>query len=337
MKLLSVIIPIYNAEKYLVPCIESLVNQTYKEKEIILVDDGSTDSSAQICDDYCKKYSFVRCIHKSNAGVMAARNSGLEMAQGDYIALIDADDCMDLNAYEILIKSLENNNCDIAAGGYIIDYDADINYEAKPIKKTLQLFESNDAVVLSLLSESNENCIAGYMWNKVYTRKALKGIRFRDDIVITDDLMFTWDVIRNNVSRACLINEPFYHYRYIYSSATKSSSVDRSVGALKTWKIIMYDIKGTEIEDRCIKSLASNYLIWNLIVAKRMLESNSYRDDVYSLIKNNIVEYKEFFCALPKQNSILAKALLRSWSEYKFLAKIIFGVKKAYVNMKERL
>lgn len=98
MKLLSVIVPIYNAEKYLRTCIDSLVNQTYKNKEIILVDDGSKDSSGKICDEYCNKYSFVHCIHKKNAGVMAARNDGINASSGDYIVLCDSDDAVDLDA-----------------------------------------------------------------------------------------------------------------------------------------------------------------------------------------------------------------------------------------------
>lgn len=105
---ISVIVPVYNAEKYLDRCVESIVAQTYKNLEIILVDDGSTDNSPAICDAWAKKDSRIRVIHKKNGGVSSARNAGLDACTGDYIGFADADDWMEPDMYEVLIGNAKD-------------------------------------------------------------------------------------------------------------------------------------------------------------------------------------------------------------------------------------
>ena len=121
--LISVIVPVYNVENYLDKCIESIVNQTYKNLEIILVDDGSLDSSSKICDEWAVKDNRIKVIHKTNGGVSSARNEGLKNANGDFIAFVDSDDWLELNMYEKLISKQKETNTDIVFSGYnmIID------------------------------------------------------------------------------------------------------------------------------------------------------------------------------------------------------------------------
>lgn len=114
---ISVIVPIYNVEKYLDRCVQSLVNQTYKNLEIILVDDGSPDNCPAMCDEYAKKDSRIKVIHKANGGLGFARNSGLDAATGKYFAFIDSDDYVDLDYYEILYKSISSGDYDVALCG----------------------------------------------------------------------------------------------------------------------------------------------------------------------------------------------------------------------------
>lgn len=114
----SVVVPVYNVEKYLDRCVESLVNQSYREIEIILVDDGSTDSSGEMCDDYCKKHKNIKAIHKKNGGLASARNEGMKYAEGEYIAFVDSDDWVEKNTYEILCEKVKNENPDIINFGY---------------------------------------------------------------------------------------------------------------------------------------------------------------------------------------------------------------------------
>ena len=107
-ELISIIVPIYNVEKYIHKCIESIINQTYKNLEIILVDDGSPDNCGNICEEYAKNDSRIKVIHKENNGLSSARNAGLEICKGDYIGFVDSDDYIELNMYEVLINALKN-------------------------------------------------------------------------------------------------------------------------------------------------------------------------------------------------------------------------------------
>lgn len=104
MDVISVIVPIYNTEKYLAKCLDSLINQTFQRLEIILIDDGSTDNSGQICDEYAVKDDRIKVIHKTNGGVSSARNAGLDVVTGSYIAFVDPDDYIDSDMYEVLYK-----------------------------------------------------------------------------------------------------------------------------------------------------------------------------------------------------------------------------------------
>ena len=117
-KLISVIVPVYNVERYLRQCIESITNQSYKNLQIILIDDGSKDNSGKICDEYAEKDKRVEVIHKENTGVSAARNTGLDNAKGEWITFVDADDWVEKNFCEILIKKATENESDCIACGY---------------------------------------------------------------------------------------------------------------------------------------------------------------------------------------------------------------------------
>ena len=114
MKKLSIIVPVYNIGQYLEECIESLIEQTYSDKEIILVDDGSTDNSGKICDAFAGNYSYIKVIHQENKGLPFARNAGLEIAEGEYIGFVDSDDVIKKDMYKKLISALEETDADMA-------------------------------------------------------------------------------------------------------------------------------------------------------------------------------------------------------------------------------
>ena len=120
--LISIILPVYKVEKYIDKCMESLINQTYKNLEIILVDDGSPDNSGKLCDEWSKKDKRVKVIHKENGGVSSARNAGLDAATGDYIAFIDPDDWVDLETYEKMLNAIINGYVNSTAHEYALKY-----------------------------------------------------------------------------------------------------------------------------------------------------------------------------------------------------------------------
>ena len=119
---ISIIIPVYNPGEHLVKCLESIINQTYENLEIILVDDGSSDGSGELCDEYAKKDSRIICIHQENAGVSNARNKGLEIATGDYFHFPDSDDYLELDTYEYLLNLIDEHQCDAVAFEHFVTY-----------------------------------------------------------------------------------------------------------------------------------------------------------------------------------------------------------------------
>ena len=331
MKLLSVIVPIYNAEKYLKTCIDSLVNQTYEAKEIILVDDGSTDSSASICDEYCEKFDFITAIHQKNAGVMAARNNGLDIAKGDYIILCDADDGLDLDAYEIMINALESTGSDVSVCGFKDEYENFHVFEKHQSIPKAKVFKDKKSSLVGIF-----NGLGGFIWNKVFKRKVIENIRFRDDVAITDDLQFTWDAFTlGGVNKTCYIDLPMYHYRYIFSSVTKASNIEKQIKALNAWENIKRDLDQLKLTDQVINNWAQSYIVWNVKICEKMLFANKPNKQAYLLAKKNIEEYRFYIGLLDKRHKILATNILKSWNAYKRSGVLFYCLKKFYVELKQ--
>lgn len=131
--ILSVVVPVYNVKAYLNRCLNSILNQKYIPDEIICVDDGSTDGSSQILDEYAEKYNNIRVIHKANNGLVSARKAGLKIARGKYVTYVDSDDWIENNMYEEMLKEIELNHADLVTSGCIRNYDTHIMYEEENI------------------------------------------------------------------------------------------------------------------------------------------------------------------------------------------------------------
>ena len=171
--MISVIVPIYNAEQYLSTCVESICGQTYHDLEIILVNDGSTDRSLDICNDLAQKDRRIQVIHKQNSGPSESRNMGLDIAKGEYIAFVDSDDCMHPRMLEILLNALIDTGSDIA----MCDFQYADNQHVK-----LQERENSDIKIykedemFELLWRENVKIVV--QWNKLYKKKIFSDLRF---------------------------------------------------------------------------------------------------------------------------------------------------------------
>ena len=197
-KLISVIVPIYNTEKYLKRCIDSILQQTYKNLEIILIDDGSTDGSLEICNKYKNEDNRIRVIHTENGGVSRARNLGLENANGDFISFIDSDDYIDEDMYSKLYKEI--TNCDV---DFLI-FNAYCNYDFEHISGII----TKEQAFYYILDKDK---FRGYICNKFYKKSILKQQRFNEDIYICEDLLFNCEYLLK--CKKCLVlNEKLYHY-----------------------------------------------------------------------------------------------------------------------------
>lgn len=205
--MISIIVPIYKVEKFLPKCIESLLNQTYRDIQIILVDDGSPDNSGEICDRYSAKDSRIKVIHQANRGVSAARNAGLDIAEGDYIGFCDPDDFVAPEMYKKMIEAMEREKVDLVVCGY--DYydeqyrkDGSRHYHVKD-NETLTKEE-----IYSRLSDMPPTIRHGVV-NKLFRKTLLTDIKFEESLHSAEDGNFVLDYLRF-VKSAIFIHEPLY-------------------------------------------------------------------------------------------------------------------------------
>ena len=212
MYLISIIVPVYNVESYLSKCLESIINQTYKNIEIILIDDGSTDDSGKICDEYAAKDNRINIIHKTNGGVSDARNSGLEIAQGEYIGFVDSDDYIELDMYETLLNFLLNNNLDVVmCSSYKVKNKNII--KCKDFKP--YIFNSKEEIIEDLLINKYKGSPIT-VWNKLFKRGVLKEVRFIKDKEYEDIyFLLEWIKFTNRFGRI-----PYHGYYYIIRSGS---------------------------------------------------------------------------------------------------------------------
>lgn len=203
--LISIIVPIYNVEQYLEKCIDSIVNQTYTNLEIILVDDGSPDNCPAICDEWKKRDSRIRVIHKENGGLSDARNAGLAVATGEYLGFVDSDDWIHKGMFSSLLKCMNENDSDIAACGVELVFEDG--------KKSM--LTSDFVGVLSteeaLKSIINESLLKQPVWYKLYKRDVIKNILFPLG-KCNEDVFWSYQAIAN-ANSVSIINDPLYFYR----------------------------------------------------------------------------------------------------------------------------
>lgn len=204
----SIIVPVYNVEQYLPKCIESILNQTYRNLEIILVNDGSTDSSGSICDEYASKDPRIKVLQQKNSGVSAARNYGLEIADGEYIGFVDSDDWLDDDMYSSLVDLAESNQADLAICGYYVNNDIDpsIKKEKAPERLTQEM-----AIVKCL--DIDYFSLGTSLWNKLFKSSLIKGhkLKLDESLVIGEDMLFVCQFI---LEAETIIHspQPKYHY-----------------------------------------------------------------------------------------------------------------------------
>lgn len=206
----SIIIPVYNVEDYLVCCVNSILNQTYKNFELILVDDGSVDKSAEICDEYHKKDTRVKVIHKKNGGLSSARNAGLDVAKGKYIIFVDSDDFVANNFCEKLIKGIEENSAEIAICNYS-------EFENSDMKKECSTSEN---VSKDIILTGKKACKRVYgpegvkytvAWAKIYKKECFENIRFPVEKVHEDEYV-TYKILYS-AKNVLVLSETLYFYR----------------------------------------------------------------------------------------------------------------------------
>ena len=216
---ISVIIPVYNTESYLRKCLDSIVNQTYRDLEIIIIDDGSTDGSGEICDEYRITDSRIRVLHTENHGLSCARNRGLDEAKCEWIGFVDSDDWIEPDMYEVLLNSAVETGADIVECGVILEY----SNKAEIWKREKRLMMRADAFKALLCEE-----LSDAVWNKLYKSDCFKDIRFPVKRVY-EEIATTYRVF-DAVDNISTIEANAYHYRQREGSLTSIHNMSNFAG-----------------------------------------------------------------------------------------------------------
>ena len=254
---LSVIIPNYNSSKYLRRCLDSVINQTYKDLEIIIINDGSTDDSIKILNEYSEKDKRIKIIDQENKGVSFSRNVGLDISTGELIAFVDADDEIDQDMYEIMVQNLKKFDASISACDSYRIVNGKVVYSGINDKK---VFLVENPVVDFLLGKS----LKYGPCNKVFKREIIGDTRFNTGLTNSEDRLFLYEIYKKN-PLVVKINIPKYKYYLNSNSASSSSFNEKHFSILTSADMIYGDAKNNYPDE------ANKYLFENLIVFERKL------------------------------------------------------------------
>lgn len=215
--IISVIVPVYKVEPYIDRCIDSIVNQTYRNLEIILVDDGSPDRCPEICESWAEKDSRIKVIHKENGGLSAARNCGIECCHGDYIGFVDSDDWIEPDMYEKLYNTIVKYNVPLAMGGRFDIYENCLTDKKRTTYGNEKVISAQQLLPKMLLGDGCDSVA----WDKLYHKSLWKEIRFPDGEIFEDIAIMYKLIIKANKIAIC--DDPLYNYYHRSGSITESS------------------------------------------------------------------------------------------------------------------
>lgn len=234
----SILVPVYNASQWLRQCLDSIVGQSYKNLQVVLVDDGSTDDSLSICQEYADKYSFIEVYHQENRGVAAARNALLDKAIGDFVLFVDSDDWIELRMIEILMQIQQSSQCDI------------VKCEMAMRKSYDYVRDDNSRIVYSQLT--TEDCVKeflrhtsfrGSLCDKLIRVNLFKNTRIDEVVHYGEDALLVWDIIKNS-TRICTTSRVLYNYNRQNDNSISAQSFNvGKMSALNVWQKICADVE----------------------------------------------------------------------------------------------
>lgn len=239
-KLISVIIPIYKVEQYFDECVESIIKQTFKNLEIILVDDGSPDGCPRMCDEWARKDERIRVVHKKNGGLSSARNAGMDVATGEYVSFVDSDDFITQDALQNLYERMQGDESVGIVSGMIYRYQ---DGNTSNFKQAWTLTEEKIIPAKDFLLETMSQETSYTVWNKLYKREILDEVRFREGRN-NEDTLFMYDLGKQmRLLNASMVEIPkyVYYYRYREDSICTTSKVPLAIDILGNLELMMQD------------------------------------------------------------------------------------------------
>lgn len=264
--LISVIIPIYNVSEYLKECLDSILEQSYKNLEIILVDDGSTDGSSEICDEYQLKYSKIKVIHQKNKGLGLSRNTGLNQAHGKYVIFIDSDDYIGSNNIEHLYTEAISTNVDLVIGGYTqVDDSHRILFSKREQHRVYAQRDSVNGIMVRMLGNlpEGDDAIKPSVWNNLYSMNLIEKERLRfvsERELISEDIV--WNTSYLAVAKAVsIIDDVDYFYRVNKRSLSRKFNSQRFELSTNFYKFMLRDILVLKLPQEAVLRTTKQYFI----------------------------------------------------------------------------
>lgn len=312
--LISILIPVYNAESYLPTCLESIVNQTYSNLQVVVVDDGSKDASLKVAQEYANKFPYIKVYHQENAGVAVARNALLARAEGEYVLFVDADDWIEKDMIAFLQNKANEYKADIVTCGMVIN-DGAVGHAASVV----ELWEQ-DRAVKEFLRHVSFN---GSLCNKLIKTSLLHNLKFHCGISYGEDALFVWYVLQR-AKRVLITDKVLYHYRMNEGSISHAKWSPEKMG---TGHLVWEEISKSAylLWSQYEKIAVTSFVIsdmWQLYYASR----NDYAYDNY--MKSYQKHLRENISLIRRASSIsfnkkiFAEVVSISYTLGKFLAKL---------------
>lgn len=324
--MISIIVPIYNVEKYLAACIDSILASTYQDFELILVDDGSPDNCGKICDEYAVKDSRIKVIHQENQWVSAARNSGLKVATGDYISFVDSDDVIHPRMLEVLHDAIASGDYDYSMvnwrynqGQTQAEQEKDILLDKAPTK---DIGESELMMGLSNLGTTSREY--NVVWNKLFKHELIKGLWFKD--LIAQDM--EWLTRFCLIAKKCIyVDAPLYDYTFRDDSLMRSNRKARMLDEVHSYYECLQDIPEDKPQYRALWLKSVYSVLFNCRSVnkheERMKEVSALSRKIYNETKSELLHSK---LSWPRKLRILC--FYHIPAVYSFLLKLRYGLMK---------
>ena len=283
--MISVVVPVYNLKSFIPRCMDSLLCQTFRDFELIIVDDGSTDGSDVVCDCYsAANADIIQCIHKPNGGLSSARNAGIDAAKGEFVIFPDPDDWVEKNYLEYLHSLQIRFQTDMVCTGHFVDC-GDKSVPANQAQP--QVLMSGEEARLGLLLSP---CMSGFAWNKLYRLDIIREnkLRFLDDVGITEDLDFTYRYLQFCNSVCFDPSVRTYHYCQRSGAATRSGFSQKKLQSIHTYEKILISAGESSVLGCAAKEEICNTAV-NLL--PMYLSSGDQNAEIYQTIRRYIRQY----------------------------------------------
>ena len=276
---ITVIVPAYNAEKYLRTCLESVIGQTFTSWELIIADDGSTDSTGAIADEYAAKDGRIKVLHLNRHGVSAARNACIDAANGKYLAYVDADDLLEPDYLKALYEKSEESNADITQCSFVVDADGNKTPDTNPVDKTYE--EAGSA--MRAFFEGSHGDIRDSVWAKLFRREAFADIRFDTGLNIYEDGYYVYQCLKK-AGKVVSFGTPLYHYVQHGNSTTHSGIDEKYEG----YFAMFGKLKSDFADDSFIRKRISNREAETALWLMRIMVNNGNKKAAWELRKRAV-------------------------------------------------